>query len=226
MKVSLSLLCLTFVCFSLLAQSVEDRNIKGFDEIRAGEAIDVYLEQGNEEGVRVEARGVDASHVLTDLSGGTLKIHMSGGNYRNTDVNVYVTYKELSGVTATSASGVFSRSVIRSDDFEISVSSAANVELDLDVESLEVSVSSSGDVELSGRARRMQASVSSAGDINAYDLDCETVEVRSSSAGSAKVSASEEIEARATSGGSIRYRGNPARSNTDSSSGGSVRKSN
>ena len=174
----------------------------------------------------MEARGVDASHVLTDLSGGTLRIHMSGGNYRNTDVNVYVTYKELSGVTATSASGVFSRSVIRSDDFEISVSSAANVELDLDVESLEVSVSSSGDVELSGRARRMQASVSSAGDINAYDLDCETVEVRSSSAGSAKVSASEEIEARATSGGSIRYRGNPARSNTDSSSGGSVRKSN
>jgi hypothetical protein len=50
--------------------------------------------------------------------------------------------------------------------------------------------------------------------------------VEASSAGSVKVSASEELDAHASSGGSIRYRGNPDKSVTNSSSGGSVRKSN
>jgi hypothetical protein len=38
--------------------------------------------------------------------------------------------------------------------------------------------------------------------------------------------ASKEIDAHASSGGDVRYRGNPSRTNTGSSSGGSVKKSN
>jgi hypothetical protein len=66
----------------------------------------------------------------------------------------------------------------------------------------------------------------SAGEIDAYDLECETVNAEASSGGSVKVNVTKSLTAHATSGGSIKYRGNPDKSITDSSSGGSVKKSN
>ena len=79
---------------------------------------------------------------------------------------------------------------------------------------------------LEGSANTLELEVSSAGEIDAYELACENVRAEASSAGSAKISVSKELNARASSGGSIRYRGTPTRTNTDSSSGGSVKKSN
>ena len=59
----------------------------------------------------------------------------------------------------------------------------------------------------------------------AYDLEAEEVLAKANSAGSVKVFATKLIDAKANSGGSIRYRGNPAKEYTSSNSGGSVRKS-
>ena len=56
-------------------------------------------------------------------------------------------------------------------------------------------------------------------------LVTDIVDVEASSAGSAKVHAVKEITAHANSAGTIRFRGNPERSDTNSSSGGSVKKS-
>jgi len=217
---------LVFVVSNLFAQRSEERNVGSFDAIRVSQAITVYLKPGNNEKVRVEADGLDVDDVLTEVSGSRLKIYLKKGNYNNTSVKVYVTFKSLSEITASSASGVFSDGIIKGNDLELSVSSAADIEVDIDVNRVDVSASSSGDVEITGSAKSLDISVSSAGGVDAYDLDAEVVKVRASSAGGAKVSASKEIDARASSGGSIRYKGNPDRSQTDSSSGGSVRKSN
>jgi len=210
---------------TVYAQDVEERSVGSFDELRVSQGITVYLKSGSDERVKVEARGVSLDEVITEVHGSRLKIHLDDGNHRNVHVKVYVTYKSLSGITASSASGVFSENVIKSERMDISVSSAADVEVDVDVQDLEVSVSSSGDLELAGKAISLEISASSAGGVDAYDLDAEKVYVRASSAGSVRVSASKEINAKASSGASIRYKGNPSKSQTDSSSGGSVRKS-
>lgn len=222
----------TFLILSILAgarlqaQEVEDRKLGEFSEVRVGQAIDVYLSKGSEERARVEVRGIPLDHVLTEVSSGRLKIYLDHGRHSNHTVKVYVTYKEIDKISASSASGVFSTGTIKGDQLDINVSSAADVELSLDVNEVSVSVSSSGDVELKGMAKRITVEASSAGGVDAFDLESDIARVRASSAGSAKVNANREIDARASSGASIRYRGNPERSQTDSSSGGSVRKSN
>jgi hypothetical protein len=81
-------------------------------------------------------------------------------------------------------------------------------------------------VELKGKAKSLTAEASSAGQIDAYDLEAESVTAAASSAGSLKVNVTNNLVAHASSGGNIRYRGNPSKSMTDSSSGGSVKKSN
>jgi len=206
------------------AQSTEERKVGSFDEVRVSQGITVYLSQGSDEHVKVEARGLALNEVITETHGSRLKIYLDDGNHRNIAVKVYVTYKNLRGIAASSAAGVFSEGKIKTDRMDISVSSAADVEVEVEAQDVDVDVSSSGDLQISGKATTLEISASSAGGVDAYDLDAERVYVRASSAGSAKVSASKEINAKASSGASIRYRGNPDKSQTDSSSGGSVRK--
>lgn len=212
---------------AVTAQQSEIRSIGSFKGIKAGEAIDVYLKKGDKESVKVEVSGVSLSDVLTELSGGYLKIHMRDGNYHGRrDVKVWVTYVELDKISASSASNVFSEGPIKAGTLDIHASSAASIEISVDGGSLTIHASSAGDIMLEGKAKSIQAEASSAGEIDAYNLSVESAEANASSAGSIKLNVSTELEAQASSGGSIRYRGNPSKTNTNSSSGGSVKKSN
>ncbi len=210
----------------LWAQSSEVRSVGSFSGIKSAEAVDVYLKKGDKESVRVETTGTSLSDVITEISGSYLKIHMASGNYRRTNVKVYVTYVNLDKISASSASNVFSEGTIKTSEIEINASSAASVEVSLDANKVTADVSSAGDIVLEGRAVLMEAEASSAGDIDAYRLESESVRARANSAGSVKVTATKSLDARASSGGDVRYRGNPTKTNTDSSSGGSVKKSN
>jgi Putative auto-transporter adhesin, head GIN domain len=209
MKKLVSVVLFIFVVSFSFAQESEVRSVASFTGVKAAEAIDVYLKKGDKESVRVET-----------------KIHMRDGSYRNRNVKVYVTYVSINKVSASSAANVFSEGTIRASSFSVSVSSAASVELAIEAESSSVEASSAGDVVLEGKVKSLEVEASSAGEIDAYALESEMVEAGASSAGSIKVNVTKQLDAHASSGGSIRYRGAPGRTNTDSSSGGSVKKSN
>jgi len=227
MRINFIVILVFCLAVSGRAQQSEVRQIGAFQALRVSEAIDVYLKKGEKESVKVEATGTDLSNVLTEVNGPTLKIHMRDGNFRGRkSVKVYVTYTRLEKLSASSASNLFSTDLIKSGKLEISVSSAGSVEVKLESESVIVNASSAGKTVLEGNTKSLEIEASSAGDIDAYNLESEIVNVSVSSAGSANINVSKELQAHASSGGSIRYRGNPLKTNTDSSSGGSVKKTN
>lgn len=208
------------------AQESETRSVSSFKGIKVAEGIDVYLKKGDKETLKVEVTRVNLSDVITEVSGDYLKIHMKEGRYRDITVKVYITYIEVNKLSASSASNIFAEGPIKTKQLTINASSAGTIDIQIEVDELEASASSAADVELKGKARTVQIEASSAGEIDAYELVAEIVEAEVSSAGSAKVSVTKDISAQASSGGSIRYKGNPERSNTNSSSGGSVKKTN
>lgn len=226
MKKSWALILIIFSFFSAVAQQTEERELDAFTGVKAAEGVDVFLTKGDKERVKVEVTGTDPSNVITEISGSFLKVHMKDGRYRSVDAKVYVTYVNLDKLSASSAGSIFSEGTIQTRSMDISASSAGSVEISIEANTVEVSSSSAGDVELKGRADKINIEASSAGEIDAYDLEAEEVDAQASSAGSVKIYAKESLDAHASSGGSIRYRGNPDRSNTNSSSGGSVKKSN
>jgi hypothetical protein len=216
------------VAIPLWAQQTETRSLSSFKGIKVSQAIDAYLKKGDKESVRVEVTGGSLSDVITEVEGSSLRIRMRDSHnfWSKANVKVYVTYVNLEKISASSASSVFSDGVIKTGNIDIAVSSAANVELSLEANSVMVDTSSAGEVVLEGKSPKLEVEVSSAGDVDAYKLESETVVVKVSSGGEAKLSVSKDLEANASSGGDIRYRGNPSRTNTNSSSGGSVKKSN
>ncbi len=224
MKNFCTLVTLVFLFSHAFAQQTETRQVGSFSGVKAAEGIDVFLRKGDQEQVKVEVKGTDARNVVTEVSGSYLKVHMRDGRYRTVDAKVYVTYVKLDKLSASSAGNIYSEGPLVANNLEISASSAGSIEVAIDAGEVEVSASSAADVELKGKARRVTMEVSSAGEIEAYDLDALQVEAEASSAGSIKLSVKESLKAHAGSGGSIRYKGSPNRSNTNSSSGGSVKK--
>ena len=206
-----------------IAQSKETRQLEDFDAINVGEAIDVLLIAGNTNKAALQVRGIDLEDVLTDVSGGTLKIHLASGNYNNTDVEIVLTYKSINKLKVSSAADVKSQNAIKANDLELVVSSAGEAELELAVDNLEVDISSSGGLTVSGSARTQEIEVSSAGSYNGTDLKSEEADIKVSSAGSAKCNASKILNASASSGGTIRYTGDPDKIRENASSGGSVK---
>lgn len=226
MKAFISLFFLFTSTGLVLAQESETRAIDSFRGVKSSQAIDVYLKKGTKESVKVEVSGTNLSNVITEISGTYLKIHMREGNHKNTNVKVYVTYVALEKISASSASSVYSEGSINATNFEIDISSAASVEVNLDVKDLTVDASSAGDAVLEGKARSLTVEVNSAGDVDAYGLESDAVRANANSGGSVKVNVIKELDAHANSGGSVRYRGNPTKTNTGANSGGSVKKSN
>jgi hypothetical protein len=227
MKKFLTIILFVYTANTALAQQTETRNVSPFSGVKAAEGIDVYLKKGDKESVKVEVSdGVSPSVVLTEVSGSYLKVHMKSGNHRNVNAKVYVTYVQIDKLSASSAGNIYSDGPIKAAAMEISSSSAGTIEVTIEVNTLQASASSAGDVELKGKAKSASVDASSAGEIDAFDLETESVNAEASSGGSIKTNVTRNLTAHASSGGSIRYRGNPDKQNTNSSSGGSVKKSN
>ncbi|MEM6735055.1 MAG: DUF2807 domain-containing protein [Bacteroidota bacterium] len=251
MKKSLVILLGIFVAVATFAQS-ETRSLSSFSSISAHEGINVYLSEGSEEQARIIVNGgnVEIDEVLTEILGDRLKIHLKdkrGWNKnRNVDVDVFVTYKSLDGLSASSAASIKAEDVIKANgDFDVDVSSAGDIEakivgiaeleveassagdadLEIEAEEIEANVSSSGGIDIKGIVGFQDINASSSGDYEGFDLVSTEAEVSASSGGSIEINVKEKMRARASSGGSIRYDGNPSYVNSDASSGGRVKKS-
>ena len=235
-----------------LAQSEETRSLSSFSEIAAKEGINVFIKSGDKEEAKVISKSHDLDKVLTDVSGDRLKIYIDNGrkwkwkNNKNVNVDVYVTYKSISALSASSAASIDSEGVVQANsDFDIDVSSAGDINakivgidelnieasssgdarLDVEAKEIKASASSSGGITIKGTVEYQDIEASSAGDYEGYDLISKEAKASVSSGGSIKVNVTEKMNGRASSGGSVKYKGEPKDVDVDSSSGGSVRRS-
>jgi uncharacterized protein YxeA len=202
----------------------KERNAESFTGIRVSTGIDVYLKQGNNETISVEADENLHEYILTEVRDGILHVYTEV-NIRDAEMKrVYVTMKEVTSVKTSSAGDVIGETPVKSDRLELSASSAGDIKLEVYAKEIEVDISSSGDMTLTGEVDILQADLSSAGDLNAYDLQAREADVSVSSAGNADINVSEKITARASSAGDVNYRGDPKFIDAHSSSAGGVHK--
>ena len=201
----------------------DTRNVSGFTGVHASTGIDVYLTQGNDFEVRVEADENLHEVILTEREGSMLVIKTDRVSIRNAkSKKVHVTLPELESLKISSAGDCVGENAFKCDDLHISISSAGDLRLEVDARKIDLDISSSGDADLAGSAEVFNVSLSSAGDLNAYDLIAGKVDVNVSSAGDARVHATEEISARASSAGNIYYKGDARMIHSHSSSAGNI----
>lgn len=202
----------------------ETRTAGTFTGIRVSSGVDVYLKQGSDESLTVEADENLHEYIITDVRDGILHVYNDANVLHAERERVYVTMKEIKSVKTTSAGDVVGQSPVKTDRLELSASSAGDIKLEVYAKEIKIDISSSGDMTLNGEADILEADLSSAGDLNAYDLKVREADVSASSAGNADVNVSEKITARASSAGDVNYMGNPKYINSHSSSAGGIHK--
>jgi hypothetical protein len=200
----------------------KEREAGKFTGLRVSSGIDAYLKQGDNESIAVEADENLHEYIITEIRDGVLHIYTEA-NIREAEMKrVYVTMKEISSLKTTSAGDIIGETPVKTDNLELSASSAGDIKLEVHVKEIKADISSSGDVTLNGETDILDADLSSAGDLNAYGLSVREADVSASSAGDADISVSERLKARASSAGDINYRGNPKYVDAHSSSAGGV----
>jgi hypothetical protein len=200
----------------------KERKLDSFSGVKVSSGIDVYLKQGNNESVSVEADENLHEYILTEVRNGVLNVY-SEYNIRSAErKRVYVTMKEVTSVRTTSAGDVIGESPVNSDKLELSATSAGDIKLEVNSKEIEIDISSSGDITLSGETDILKADLSSAGDLNAYELKSREADISVSSAGDADVYVTERIRARASSAGDVNYKGDPKYVDAHSSSAGGI----
>lgn len=225
---------MTVVCTSCVIEAFNgikgDRNVvtenrkitEDFTAIRTSTGLDVNITQENQNAVIVEADENLQNLIVTEIENGVLKIYSEKNIWSAKSKKVHVSIKTLNSLKASSGSDVRTVKKIQSEEISIGASSGASVRMTVVANSIATNTSSGATIRVSGSADNHAAKASSGSSIKAYDLISKNVIVNVSSGANIDIHASEKIEARASSGGDIDYKGTPKKVLRRSSSGGSI----
>lgn len=210
------------------SDKTENRNVSNFNAVKVSTGIDLYITMGTSESVKIVADDDIIDELITEVKDGTLKIYMKQSNNwfnwntGNQTRKAYVTVKELQAIDASSGSDVKSENTLKGEDLKVKASSGSDVELDVYYKNLWLDTSSGSDAKISGKTKNFEAEASSGSDITAHDLESKICRISVSSGSDATVNVTDELYAKASSGGDVRYSGNPQVKDIDESSGGDV----
>lgn len=213
--------------------NVQKRNLKNFNAIQVSHGIDLYLTQSTEEAVAVSAdKDEYRDKIITGVEDGVLKIYYEkensgwslGGNWGNKKLKAYVSVKTLNKLYASGGSDVLCEDMIRANDLKIHISGGSDLRGSFSCNLLALSASGGSDADLKGKATNLKISASGGSDIDAYELSSETCQVLSSGGSDVNVNVSKLIDAHASGGSDIHYKGAPAETKTSKSGSSSIRK--
>lgn len=201
---------------------IQKRELIDFTKVKVSNGIELIIQQDDSISLVVEADENLHENIITEVIDGTLKIWSKKNIWRATSKKVHLTLNTLEALTASSGSSVVSKNTIKAEDFEVSSSSGANLNMKLETNRLVSSSSSGSNTKIIGETITHKANASSGSSLNAFGLKAKDVNARVSSGASIRVYVTKSINASASSGGSIRYQGNPSQVSKETSSGGGV----
>lgn len=207
----------------LQAQSRVNRQLSTFDKVEVAGDVQLELTQCGKEDVTIVAREVSADEVITEISGRTLKIKLNPYKFSSKgEAKVYLNFNKLREIGVEAGAEANIRTRLKADYFKAEVSGGGSLGCDVDVNSLELRATQAAKLTVSGRAASLEAVANTGGEIKARELQCEDAVVKAHTGASIAISVSKSIEATAGTGGSVYYKGDPAKESTTNVMGGTI----
>lgn len=193
-----------------------------FSSIKASDGLAVYLTQGNEEKVTIQADENLHDLIKVEVEGSELKIYSKENIGRAEIKKVMVTYKTIDKITSTSGSDIYVTNIINADNLELRSSSGSDMELEVIANTLNCKSSSGSEIEISGKAEKLYAEASSGSEIDAPNLSIINGQAKATSGADITINVSQELMATAASGGNITYMGSPEKVHKNDGMAGNI----
>lgn len=201
----------------------EERNVNTFNKIDISGHFEVFIKQGKQENVEIETDQNLLQLIETETKKNTLYIKSKEPIGNAKSLKLYITVVKLEDIDISGAVELRSKGTIVSEELEIDISGAADVDLDVEVEQLSMDMSGASETSLKGKAKEFNIELSGASDLQAEKLKTQHTSIDISGAGNAKVFAKKTLNVEVSGAGSVQYKGNP-KITKDISGAGSVSK--
>ena len=168
MKTITLLTALLFV--SIANAQVWEQDLSHFDKIIASPYVELILDEGSQEHVRIEASGIDEDDLNIVVKGKTLKIYLDNAKllpkrkkykedgykwkeevYKYARVKAYVTYKTLRKLKTRGEERVVLNDIINEDKFKLKVLGESEVQIEgVNAERFKVALYGDNEIYVSG----------------------------------------------------------------------------
>jgi hypothetical protein len=211
------------LCLQLQGQNVVD--LPDFKKIEVAGGFEIELVRSNANKAIVKMKSGNFSDLEISVKGSTLNIRAKSKLFQgNAKAKIKLEYKNMEGIAVSAGGSVVSDDLISSEKMEVSASSGASVKLEIHSKNVGLSASSGGSLSLRGKANNAIIKASSGGSVAAGQFRVKKADVKASSGGSVIIDVSEEINSNSSSGGTIKYTGNPQKVMEKSSLSGDVKR--
>jgi hypothetical protein len=220
------LIVMALSALNLKAQETKNVAINNFSEVAVGAGIGLYITQGSTESARIVADDDVINDVQLEKSGNRITVGWKNNQgmkkmWKNRNAKVYITYKKLNSISASSGSSLTTENTLKTDHLNASVSSGASMDARITCEELQLKTNSGASVSMAGTATNMEINSSSGSSVNALNLATQYARANTNSGADIRINVTKGLETNTSSGSNIRYKGNAAiknRSNSRSSS--------
>ncbi|RZM24235.1 MAG: DUF2807 domain-containing protein [Pedobacter sp.] len=209
------------------AQSTKNISVSNFSGITISSGIDLYINQTGTESVKLVGDNDLIESVVVEKEGNNIRIHYEEGFrwssiFSKKTVKAYVTVKELKALTASGGSDVYTQNTIKSSQMDLRASGGSDIKMSLVCSDIKIQSSGGSDIDLKGSAENMTLSTSGGSDVNALGFPVNYAKVTASGGSDANVYVNKALEASASGGSDVHYKGDASYKKTSSSKSGDV----
>ncbi|GAB1402878.1 hypothetical protein MASR1M74_00560 [Lentimicrobium sp.] len=206
----------------------EERKVAHFTELEVSSAFKVFLTQGSEEKLLIDASEVDLKEVITEVKDNKLIIRLTPTNFSRQigNISVFLTFTTLTDIDVSGAVELKGSNEMRFNELEIEGSGASIINLNISAKKLECELSGASSATLIGQTDYFNIDISGASKLNAMEVLAKTCKLKVSGASSAKVNVKDTLRIDGSGASEVLYSGNPNVVETELSGASKVKKAN
>ena len=202
----------------------ETRSVDSFNSIELRGSGALFLSQGPQQPLRIEAEDNILKVLTTRVESGKLIIGSDACISATKPIRIYATAKDILSLEVSGSGTITGESMIQADSLDLKLSGSGSMDLNLKAKTLRTEIPGSGTIQLRGAVDEQNADISGSGKIAGYNLATKRSEITISGSGVVEANVSDEIATRISGSGAVYYHGHPERISEDISGSGVVRK--
>jgi len=199
-------------------------DVDNFDEVSVYGNYSIFLEQSDQPGLTLTADENLMKYIEASVNGSKLEIESTKNIKSDEGLELYITYKELKELEVGGASSIENEGILRGKSFNLDMSGAGSVEMNVELEQLSLTISGAGSVKFKGVVEEQDIDMSGAGEYGAEDLRSQICKISISGVGGADVNVEQKLVGEVSGVGGITYFGNPPDVQTNVSGLGNIEK--
>ena len=211
--------------------NAEKRNVNGFHGVHVSTGIKLILTEGSTEDVAVSASKTEfRDKIITKVENGVLKIYYENKfeaidrKKERKDLKAYVSYKSLDNLNANTGAQVQIEGTLKSSSLKMIANTGAIINGAINIDDFKVDQNTGSIVTLTGQAGKIDVDGDTGSMFKGIDLKTDNCSAKVNTGAGIYITVNKELNAKANTGGYVKYKGDASIRELKTHTGGSISK--